>query len=128
MSNTDDDRFVEKAKSLFDQSADGLDGATRSRLNQGRQEALTELQSRATRFGQWTRWVPAGAVAAVAAVAVVLWNGNPEVDSLATAAISDFEILLDDDSFEMLQELEFYSWLDIEAEFERDEDLGRNVG
>ena len=40
----------------------------------------------------------------------------------------DFEILLGDDSFEMLQELEFYSWLDIEAEVERDEDVGRNVG
>lgn len=128
MSKTDDEMFVEKAKSLFDQSAEELDGATRSRLNQGRQEAIAELQSNVTQFGRWTRWVPVGGVAAAAAIAIVLWNGNPEVDPLARATISDFEILLDNDSFEMLQDLEFYSWLDIEAELELDEDTVRNVG
>ena len=31
------------------------------------------------------------------------------------AAVSDFEILLDQDEFEMLQDLEFYSWMDIDG-------------
>ena len=46
-----DDAFANKAKTLFDQSVDGLDGETRSRLNRGRQEALAE----ATRGG--FRWM-----------------------------------------------------------------------
>lgn len=35
---------------------------------------------------------------------------------------SDFEILLDQDDFEILQDLEFYSWIDF------DDDTGANVG
>ena len=33
-----------------------------------------------------------------------------------TAAGSDFEMLIDENSLEMLEELEFYSWIDLEEE------------
>jgi hypothetical protein len=37
-----------------------------------------------------------------------------------TSTATDFEILLNEDNLEMLEELEFYSWLDLDA--------GANVG
>jgi hypothetical protein len=107
-----DKAFAEKAKQLFDESVAGLDGQTRSRLNRGRQAALDALK---TGRPVWVQWAPAVGVAAAAVVAVVLWTGNPPVDDLTPeASAADFEILLTEDSFEMLEELEFYSWIDLD--------------
>lgn len=111
-----DEAFAEKAKQLFDESVEGLDGETRSRLNRGRQAALNEL---ATGKPVWVQWAPAVGVAAAAVFAVVLWTGNQPVDELTPeATAADFEILLTEDSFEMLEDLEFYSWIDLDEEVE----------
>ena len=107
-----DSAFAEKAKQLFDESVEGLDGETRSRLNQGRQAALEELK---TGKPVWVLWAPAAGVAAAAVVAVVLWTGNPPTDVVTPeASAADFEILLTEDSLEMLEDLEFYSWIELE--------------
>jgi hypothetical protein len=109
-----DKAFAEKGKQLFDESVEGLDAQTRSRLNRGRQAALAEL---ATGRPVWVQWAPAAGVAAAAVFAVVLWTGNQSVDEVTPAAsASDFEILLTEDSFEMLEDLEFYSWIDLDEE------------
>ena len=110
------EQLREQAKALFDGSVDGLDAATLSRLNQGRHRALEELRRPA--IATWGRWAPAAGVAAAAVVAVVMINGNvgePPVSGPVTA--SDFEMLLEADSLEMLEDLEFYSLLDaVDAE------------
>lgn len=110
------EQLREQAKVLFDGSVDGLDAATLSRLNQGRHRALEELRRPA--IATWGRWAPLAGVAAAAVVAVVMINGNvgePPVSGPVTA--SDFEMLLEADSLEMLEDLEFYSLLDaVDAE------------
>jgi hypothetical protein len=123
MSEQDEDKaFLERSKKLFDESAQQLDGKTRSQLNRGRQNALAELQPR-TGVRAWTGWAPATGVAAAAVVAAVMWNGNaPPNDTAPTSSATDFEILLNEDNLEMLEELEFYSWLEL------DEEAGGNVG
>ena len=106
--------FAEKARKLFDESVDGLDGQTRSRLNRARQAALDVL---ATGRPVWVQWAPAAGIAAAAVFAVVLWTGNQPADELTPAAsAADFEILLTEDSFEMLEDLEFYSWIELNEE------------
>jgi len=129
---TDDELLVTKAKELFDQSVEGLDAETRSRLNRGRHEALTLLRPGA-RYGQWLQWnqrtLPAAGVAAAAVVALLIWTGRTSVDDLTPpATASDLEILLAEDSFEMLQELEFYSWINFEAELDDEPGTNGNVG
>ncbi len=107
MKKSDED-FGRQAKEAFDASVDRLDAATLSKLNRGRQAALAELD-RPVR--QWSRWVPATGVAAAVAVAVVVMQSPTPVNQLPTA-VTDMEILLGEDSIEMLEDLEFYSWID----------------
>lgn len=108
----DEERLKARAKELFDESVERLDAATLSRLNQGRQQALAEIRVSGT-GGQWVRWVPAGGLAAAVVVAVVLWQGTPvEPGAPAAGTATDFEILLGEDSLDMLEDLEFYSWMD----------------
>ena len=117
-----DKLFVAQAKAHFDDSVRSLDGATQSRLNQGRQRALAEIATDSG-FSRWNQWVPVAGVAAATVFAVVLWRGSPQVDMLVPpSTVSDLELLLDQDEFEMLEDLEFYSWIDIE------DDTGANVG
>ena len=112
-----------QAKALFDDSVERLDAATLSRLNQGRQKALEEVRA-AGPAGQWARWVPAGGVAAAAVVAVFVWQGVPvEHSAPAANSAADFEIMLSEDSLDMLEDLEFYSWIDT-ANLDSGSDVG----
>jgi hypothetical protein len=120
---TNEKDLAVQAKALFDDSVERLDAATLSRLNQGRQKALEEVRA-AGPAGQWARWVPAGGIAAAAVVAVVVWQGVVvEPSAPAAASAADFEIMLSEDSLDMLEDLEFYSWMDT-ANLDPDSDVG----
>lgn len=119
----DEKDLAVQAKALFDDSVEQLDAATLSRLNQGRQKALQEVRAGGP-AGQWARWVPAGGLAAAAVVAVVVWQGAPVEHSVPEAgSATDFEIMLSEDSLDMLEDLEFYSWIDA-ANAVPDSDVG----
>ena len=111
--------FAARAKQVFDESVDGLDAASLSRLNRGRQAALAEIDRPRQR---WSRWTPAVGAAAVVLLAVVMLRGPAEIDVIAAPA-SDLEILLSEESIDMFEELEFYSWLDA-ADLEGTGDVG----
>ena len=122
----DNYRLTTRASELFDESVQSLDAQTRSRLNRSRQLALADIQS-GRGFKTLSPWVPVAGFATATAFAVLLWSGQaPPIDTAPMAATPDFEILLNDDSIEMLQDLEFYSWIDMDAEMELSEDS--NVG
>ena len=117
--NKTDEQLVQQAKEAFDESVDRLDAATLSRLNQGRHAALLAA---AKPNPVWMSWMPATGVAAAVLIAVFALRGPGEIDLMATPA-SDLEILLSEESIEMLEDLEFYSWLDA-LELDGDGDLG----
>lgn len=119
----DEKELTARSKALFDDSVERLDAATLSRLNQGRQKALQEIRETGS-AGEWARWVPAGGLAAAAVVAVVVWQGAPvEHDAPAAGTATDFEIMLSEDSLDMFEDLEFYSWIDT-ANVEPNGDVG----
>jgi len=107
-----DEKFGKRAKQLFDDSVDELDAATLSRLNRGRHQAIDELG----RPGLgWYRWVPAAGIAALTLVAVMVLLPGPQPvpgDALP-GEVTDVEILLGEDAIEMLEDLEFYTWIDL---------------
>ncbi len=117
----DSEDFAAQAKGAFDDSVERLDGAALSRLNQGRHAALEQLASGRSKAA-WTRWAPAGGVAAAALLTMIVMRA-PEMESMPVEVVSDFEILLEDESLQMLEDLEFYSWLD-----DVDLDASGNVG
>lgn len=107
-----DEDLEQRSRELFEHSVGRLDARTRSRLNQARQKALTELNRSSTR--RYWLAAPLGGLAAAALVAVLLMSGResaaPQLEA-ATLPLDDFDIVADDDSFEMIQDVEFYSWL-----------------
>ena len=114
----DNEPIADQARALFDDSVDSLDAATLSRLNQSRQRALAELEGKGS-INDWLRWLPATGIAATVLLAVMVMR-EPEVVDVLDGPVTafDFEMLLEEDSLDMLEELEFYLWLeasDLEA-------------
>jgi hypothetical protein len=118
-----------RAKALFDAEVDNIDGRTRSRLAQARYAALEACQGKP----RWSRQMglrvalPAAAAAAVAVAVLAVWRApEPAAVSPQLAALQDLEILLSEEELEMLEELEFYAWLEEQPEFSAplDDDVG----
>ena len=118
-----DDRLVRDAERLLRQGAEDLDAATLARLHRARQQALAELDRHARR-PSWLQpgWRPAAGVAVVAVLAVALWIGRmsgpaaPEPQSAKTPAgtadSSDLDLVLAEENLEMLEDLEFFDWIE----------------
>ncbi len=114
------EQFTNKAKQLFDDSVDGLDAETLSRLNRNRQAAL---ESATGSRSAWVTWAPASGLAAAAVLAVVVMQSPQQIEAPPGGDVTDFEILMSEDSLEMLEELEFFDWMD-SLEPGADADLG----
>jgi len=107
-----------RSKALFDASVAALDGSTRSRLNQARHAALKQAQQRPRTV--W--WMPALASAALAMlVALILPRMQPQqqpldassntAEEVSLAAADDLTLLMNDENLDLLEEMEFYTWL-----------------
>lgn len=114
-----DEHVGKRAKRLFDESVEGLDAATLSLLNRSRQAAL-EAASQAGRW--WYGWIPATGFATVVLLAMIAMRGPGGTDIIVAPAV-DFDIVVNEASIEMLEELEFYSWLG-----SQEPDIGNDVG
>lgn len=109
----DDDAWIGRATALLDQSAQDLDAATLSRLNRARIAALAQ------RRVAWRPWlVGAGLAGAVAAMLALAVGVHQRVDAPGTPAAapleaSDIDVLTsDDDTLDLAENLDFYSWLE----------------
>jgi hypothetical protein len=105
----------QRAQALLQQSAEQLDGATRSRLTQARHAALDAIKQRQSKGWVWL--MPATGAAAAAVVAVLLMNRPqelaPQMEQIAMMApVDEMEIVTAEDSLEFYRDVEFYAWLD----------------
>ena len=114
--------WTDQARSLLDESAQALDAATLSRLNRASQAALAQRTPR--RHAAWM-FLPAGLAGACALLlAVGLWQGRRAPTAMpAQAAVAasanggvvnagDLDMIASGDDLEMMQDLDFYAWLD----------------
>jgi len=109
-----------RARRLFDESVEAVDGPTRARLHAARREAVAEVERR-TRRRAWNSWVPAAAAAGIAALALVLWRtpvAPPQEVANGASAVEVIELVAAGEDFDLVTgELEFYESLD-QLEFE----------
>ncbi len=105
MTERDEQRFVEQVRQRLDEQADGLDELTLARLRAARARAL-EQHGRSSARSWWPAIGMAAAVALVAAV--MLWPSAPHLP----AAADDWELLAAGDELELIEDIEFYDWLD----------------
>jgi hypothetical protein len=107
--------FERRARALLRDSAQNLDGATRSRLAQARAAAMSQRDARRPSWFDFRYLAPVGGAMAAAMLITLLVAGRqdvPGVNAPAGNALYDLELLTDADAFELSQEadLEFIEW------------------
>jgi acyl-CoA synthetase (AMP-forming)/AMP-acid ligase II len=96
-----------------------MDAHTRSRLTRARHSAVAELvRQRHSFMRRW--WLPTAGLATAALVAVIVVL-NVETDDTerqlaATLVAEDIDLLSNADDIELLEDMEFYAWLDSEPD------------
>lgn len=112
--------FETRAKALFDEGVEGMDAHTRSRLTQARHAAVAALAQRREPFiRRW--WLPAAGLATAASVAVIVMlnlnsAANQQQLAAASLAVEDIDILSGAENIELLEDMEFYAWLESESD------------
>ena len=106
--------FLARVKGQLDESVDQLDAETRSRLTQARYQALSGLEQRSPWWRGWS--LPAGALATALVVVLAVDLARPPTPTESVSDLEDLELLSANESFELLEELEFYEWLPAEQE------------
>lgn len=114
MNRPDREPWLERSLALLDQSVDAIDASTLSRLARARQHAL------ARRPAQRRVWIGFGAIGVAAALVLafgiarhVAKPGMPAAPVAAAGTQADGDdIAADDDNAELVEDLDFYAWLD----------------
>ncbi len=105
--------FEKRVGQALRENSEQLDAATRSRLFRARAAAVDELRNNRSHMG--SRWLPLAAAAAAIVVALLLsTNSPPPVPDSTTRieALEDLDIVLAEDSLELIEDWEFYRWLE----------------
>src|SRR5215510_14601853 len=111
--NEGDEAFVRRVKAILDEGNAHLDARVRSRLTQARHAALAQADARPN---LWLRqWAPAAGIAAAAVLAVLVWTSAPR-EQPPDEALNDLEIVLAGENLDMLENLDFYEWVDADAQ------------
>jgi hypothetical protein len=110
--------FEQRSRELLQQSAEQLDGATRSRLTQARHAALDAIKQRQRKGMGWYWLLPATGAAVAAAAVLFVQQPSPEQVAITAptsspiAAIDAMDIVTAEDSLEFYRDVDFYAWLD----------------
>lgn len=118
-----------RAKALFEEGVSGLDGHVRSRLTQARYAAAAQLQQKSPVH---RIWLPIAGLATAALVALVVVFGRlpgPGVEqppAFAALTGEDMVILANSENLELLEDMEFYAWLESEADGQTEQAPGNS--
>ncbi|MDH5228803.1 MAG: hypothetical protein OEY38_01895 [Gammaproteobacteria bacterium] len=111
MSQTNNDALLKKTKQLLDQSSQAVNTDIRQQLAQARMHAV-DKQRRRTYY-----WRPALGVAATIGVVMLsfnLWFQSESKVQPDASGWEDMELLSSHEDMELLQDLDFYLWLEHE--------------
>ena len=104
-----DRRSVERlAVDTLEQSLDGLDVATRARLRAARLRALEATSSGL----DWRNWFTAAGFASAVSLSLFLTTGHLYTQNVQPAnPVQDIEILVEIETIDFYDDLEFLEWL-----------------
>ncbi len=104
-----DDPLIDRIVQTLEQDSQALPAQLRSRLNRRRQQVLARLDRPKRRY-----WLPAGLATALS-LALVAWLAGPQPtppEGTAALAVEDLQLLAEPADLELIEELEFYAWLE----------------
>ena len=100
--------LVAKVKETLDASVERMDAETRHRIIAARQHALAQDKQRTSLIPMWGK---AGLATAFTVLVAILVVKTYMPESIDEEGIEAMELIAAQDTLEMYEELEFYTWL-----------------
>lgn len=100
--------FIDQVRKTLDDSVERINAETRQRLVTVRQEALAQQKNKYFFAGSWAKASLATAFSVVLAIVVVK---TQFIDSLELDENEAIDLVVATDTFDMFEDLEFYTWL-----------------
>lgn len=113
--NQDSDRMLQRLRQHLDRSSAELDGATLSKLNRARQHALDAASPRAA-VSAWRRPLLVGSAMAALVGVWLLHTSHLPTEPVSPMAGADLELLAAGEDLELIENLEFYAWLQTQSQ------------
>ncbi|MCP5143864.1 MAG: hypothetical protein H6978_03470 [Gammaproteobacteria bacterium] len=110
-----DDDFAARLTARLDAQAAALDDDTLQRLAANRMRVVAAAPVKRRPGAQWL-FAPAGACAMAMVAAVVLMQTPVTLTADHPREFSEIDLLSSSEQFEMLEDLDFYAWLDSNAQ------------
>ncbi len=107
------DSLTQKITQSLNQQVEALDAATLLRLQQARIHAL-EQTKRTQKFTQPKMMWAGGLVTftTLSIILILMWPKPQELAPILTPDITDIALLIDDESIDFYEDLDFYIWLE----------------
>ncbi len=112
-------KFENNVKQQLDLSLTTLDAMTQSQLTQARYKALAHAETKRFDLGRWFTGLATAAVMALLVITVMPTTKLPDNQQLANQQLAsdpEWVLVSDMDEIELYQDLEFYQWLDDNAD------------
>ena len=106
--NVSEQKFVAQITEALDASVDRIDAETRQRINAGRQRALEQDKRKPFLVATWNKTMLAAALSIFVAVLVVKMQYQAPIEE---ENIEAMELMAAQDTLDLYEELEFYTWL-----------------
>ena len=105
-----DQAFLDNTRRILDNSVDGIDEDTSSRLRKIRYQALNNKAEKSYGLMPYSAFA---ATAAVLVLTITIWlTQAPDIND--ELVLEDISILTSTEELDFYQQLEFYNWLDDE--------------
>jgi hypothetical protein len=119
MSQPNEAKWLKQINAQLDNSTEQLDYPTQLKLKQARHRAINQ-NIRSNKLFRWLKWgLPTMATATVAAILTVNALMAPNENQVPEPNLfQDLEILAMEEDMELIKQLEFYEWLENNAESE----------
>lgn len=105
------DDIAGRVKTALDRSLDDLPIRDREALRRTRARAVAVAAERGRTGFPWRPTAGIALAASVALAAVLVWQSAPQAPAPVDSA-ADFEMLVGGDELPLLEDLDFYLWLD----------------
>lgn len=109
-----EDNWLKRARQELQRSSDELSPDIQDRLLNARRKAIDALQEPQARERRvlWPSLAALAAGVVLSVTLVLMQTSGPTPDGLEQMAAGDFDMLANGENLKMIDELEFYQWLD----------------
>ena len=125
----ENNNFEDVCHDWFEKQVESTDSSTLSKLNRARHKALESIDKKSNlKITKFILPVTSTAFIFFLSLNIMQFEENKENSLAFDAPVTDIEIILSEESLDMIEQIEFYSWLEEQNDIDLIQEYLQEVG